>query len=192
VSQVQKACRRGQEETAIWFALELDQSGYSPWIWRRLLVIASEDVGIASTETVLLVHSLYRLWKEERAKDKKAQGGLFLTHAVLALARAPKSRVADSAYMALSDAPPRQVDDVALDRHTREGRRRGRGWAHFFEESGLLADPETGELTEDGATPDPYRERARAVLERGERQGLPGTVAERIEQLRLEDNEGSD
>ena len=119
---------------------------------------------------MLTVHSLYAAWKDERQRDKKAQGRLFLAHATIVLARAKKSRIADSALVALGEhAPPRDVDDVAYDVHTRSGRRRGRGWRFFFEESGLLVDWETGELTEDGSTPDPYRERAREVLERGRR-----------------------
>jgi MgsA AAA+ ATPase C terminal len=193
VSQIQKAIRRGQEETAIFFALELDDSGYSGWAFARLKIIASEDVGIADPLAVLIVRAMYENWVDARKKDKKAKGGLHLTHAVLALARAPKSRIADSAYMALGEhAPRREVEDVALDIHTREGQRRGRGWEHFFTESGLLADPETGELTEDGSTPDPYRERARAILESGaaDTPASPatraGATADRVRQLQLE------
>ncbi len=180
VSQVQKAIRRGQEETALWFALELDQSGYSAWAWRRLLIIASEDVGIGEPLAALTVRALFENWQEERKRDKQAQGGVFLTHAVIVLARAKKSRIADSALIALGEAaPPREIDDVARDIHTKAGRKMRRGWRFFFESSGLLADPETGELTADGATPDPYRERAREVLERGRSASktLPGPDA---------------
>lgn len=181
VSQVQKAIRRGQEETALWFALELDQSGYSAWIWRRLLIIASEDVGIGEPLAALTVRALFDNWQDERKRDKRAQGALFLTHAVIVLARAKKSRIADSALIALGEAaPPREIDDVARDIHTKAGRKMRRGWRFFFESSGLLADPETGQLTEDGATPDPYRERARQVLERRRKtpEGPAGPVTE--------------
>lgn len=194
VSCVQKMIRRGQEEEAIFWALELDQSGFTAWVWKRLLVIGSEDVGLADSTAVLLTHSLYRAWKDEREKDKQATGGLFLVHAVIVLARAKKSRIADSAYIALGDAaPPRPVPDIALDLHCRAGQRMGRGWTWFFEHSGLLADPETGELTEDGSTPDPYRERARQVLERGRRTSQdaapPPSLNERADpqQLRIEE-----
>lgn len=192
VSQVQKSLRRGQEEQAVFFALELDNSGYTEWVWRRLRICASEDVGIADPLAVLTVRALYDNYLTEKRKDSKAKGGLFLTHAVIALARAPKSRIADSAYVALGDAaPPRPIDDVALDVHTRAGKHMGRGWPFFFEASGLLADPETGELTEDGSTPDLYRERAKAILEAGDRQNLPGAVTERLAQMKLEDGEAS-
>lgn len=189
VSAVQKMIRRGQEEDAIWFALELDQSGYSAWIWRRLKIVASEDVGIAEPLAALTVRALYENWLDERQRDKRAQGGLFLVHAVIVLSRAKKSRIADSAFVALGEhAPPREIPDVALDVHTRAGQRMGRRWRFFFEESGLLADPETGELTEDGSTPDPYRERARQVLEQGRRaaEGLPESVAEQVQQMQIE------
>jgi MgsA AAA+ ATPase C terminal len=196
VSALQKAIRRSQEEDAIYWALELDNSNFTGWAWARLKVIASEDIGIADTQAVLLVHILYAAWADARKKDKEAKGGLFLVHATLALARAQKSRIADSALIALGEeAEWRPIPDVALDIHTRQGKQMGRGWSFFFEASGLLADPETGELSEDGSTtPDPYREAARQVLESGHRasEGLPGSVAEQVEQLRLEqDGEGS-
>ncbi len=185
VSAVQKMIRRGLEEEALFFALELDQSGYSAWLWRRILICASEDVGIGDPLAVLTVRALFENWQDERKRDKKAQGALFLTHAVIVLARAKKSRIADSAYIALGDAaPPRPIPDCAMDGHTRAGRQMGRSWEFFFTDSGLLADPETGELTEDGSTPDLYRERARQVLERGRRasQHAPPAVAEKVEQ----------
>lgn len=170
VSAVQKMIRRGQEEDAIWFALELDQSGYSAWIWRRLKIVASEDVGVAEPLAALTVRALYENWQDERQRNKRAQGGLYLVHAVVVLCRAKKSRIADSALIALGEAaPPRAIPDVALDVHCRAGQRKGRRWRFFFEESGLLADPETGELTEDGSTPDPYRDRARQILEKRDR-----------------------
>ena len=94
-------------------------------------------------------------------------GGIFLTHAVLLLVRARKSRIVDHAFIsAHADQTVRDVPDVALDRHTARGRAMGRSWPHFFEDSGLLADRETGELSLAPHLEDPYIERARAALEK--------------------------
>jgi hypothetical protein len=64
------------------------------------------------------------------------------------------------AYDGQDDLP---IADVALDKHTLAGRRRGRGWEHFFDEGNLLADPETGDWK---LSDDRYGERAREAVQR--------------------------
>lgn len=59
VSALQKSIRRGLEEDAMYWALEMVDSGYIRYMWRRLLVIASEDIGPADPQTVILISSLY-------------------------------------------------------------------------------------------------------------------------------------
>jgi hypothetical protein len=54
----------------------------------------------------------------------------------------------------------RDIPDVALDKHTLAGKHMGRGMEHFYTQAALLADPETGELSTEGAFPDPYRAKA--------------------------------
>lgn len=164
VSALQKAIRRGQEEAAVYWALEMDNSGFTAYAFRRLAVIASEDVGLAEPTMPAVIEALRSSWERERQHRKGARGGLFLVHATLALCRARKSRIVDNALISVGDdRQRREVPDVALDVHTQRGRQMGRGWGHFVEESGLLADRETGELGH-GCLPDPYRERAEAVL----------------------------
>lgn len=166
VSALQKCIRRGDPEGSAFWALEMDASGFTAYVFRRLATIASENC-FADPMAAVLVAALRASWEAERQHRKSARGGLYVAHAAAYLARAKKARIADSLLIvAGEDAEPREIPDVALDGHTRRGRQLGRGWSFFFETSGLLADPETGELTEDGALPDPFRERARAVLER--------------------------
>jgi replication-associated recombination protein RarA len=50
VSWLQKAVRRGDTEAAVYGALELEHSGLGAWLWKRLRVICSEDVGPAWPE----------------------------------------------------------------------------------------------------------------------------------------------
>jgi|SRR6516165_517004 len=169
-SALQKSIRRGSEDEALYWAAELDRSGYSDYCWRRLLVICSEDVGLAEPHLPATIRALYDNYVEFKRKEKeggKSSWRMFLVHAVLLLARAKKSRIVDHAKMVQWDnLEVRDIPDVALDKHTLAGKRKGRGWEHFFSEGNLLADPETGELTEDGAIPDPYREKARELRER--------------------------
>jgi hypothetical protein len=69
--------------------------------------------------------------------------------------------------LAESGIRSKDVPDIALDRHTLAGKKRGRGWAHFFDESSLLANTDTGELSPEPTLPDPYRDKARSVLVKG-------------------------
>jgi hypothetical protein len=150
-SALQKAIRRGDERGALFWASELDLAGYANYVWKRLRIIASEDVGLADVDAVIAVRVLYENWQEARkAKDEGAMP-LFLAHAVCLLARAAKSGIAVHAVMAFwmgdRDAIRVEIPDHALDRHTARGREMGRGKRHFLEEAGRLENEDL---------PDPY------------------------------------
>ena len=139
VSALQKAIRRGQVNAALYWAAEMDMSGYTAWLWKRLLVIASEDVGMADPKLVSTIRDLRELHREMSKRDP-AEGRLFVLHATYALAAAPKSRAIVMAACALySDCHPRlDVPDEALDRHTLRGRKMGRSWSHFRDFAAVL------------------------------------------------------
>jgi replication-associated recombination protein RarA len=165
ISALQKAIRRGDEDGALHWAVELEMSGFGEWVFRRLRVIASEDVGLAEPGIASEVGALYTAWTDLRKKkdDRQEPWRLMLIHATLLLARARKSRIVDHALIyAYSDTERREIPDVALDKHTLAGKKRGRGWEHFWTQGTLLADPDTGELNQ-GSLPDPYREQAEAA-----------------------------
>jgi replication-associated recombination protein RarA len=162
-SALQKDIRRGNEREAVFWATELALSGFSNYCWKRLRIIASEDVGLGSPMMPVLVRTLY----ENFVEQKKADGGdernamLFLVHAVLALSRAEKSRMVDTAYVVAmggsSGRPHPEIPDYALDMHTGAGRRMKRGVEHFYREGAVVAP----------AAPidDPYLEEAIAIDE---------------------------
>lgn len=163
-SSLQKAVRRGDQDGAAYWAIELHESGFHEYVWHRLHVITSEDVGLAEPMIPAVIEALHAAWVRAGKRKGGGEALLFLTHAALLLARAKKSRLVDHAMIVLDREPGvRDVKDYALDKHTQRGRAMGRGWAHFFEEAGLVADPETGEVG--AALPDPYEARARALLE---------------------------
>lgn len=184
-SSLQKCLRRGQEEDALYWALELDESGFTGYVWRRLLVITSEDIGLAEPHLPATIAALHQtaLHLEGNARGRRQGAGrLQLTHAVLLLARARKSRIVNNALLAISaDDTVRSVRPEALDRHTKRGRELGRDRAHFAEEASLVADVETGELGHEPHLPDLYRERAVAA---GQRRRKPEP-----EQLTIEESE---
>ncbi|MFI5284126.1 MAG: hypothetical protein ACHQ0J_13500 [Candidatus Dormibacterales bacterium] len=158
-SAMQKSIRRGLEEDALFWASELDLSGYGNYAFKRLRIIASEDVGLADSQVAVEVRCLYENWLEVRkAKpEERLDGALFLAHAVLLLSRALKSRIVDHALMVFWFGGERKgwsIPDYALDQHTSRGRRLKRGVKHFFSEGALLANP--------AALPDHYAKRALA------------------------------
>jgi replication-associated recombination protein RarA len=158
-SAMQKCIRRGLEEQALFWATELDLSGFGEYVWKRLKIIASEDVGLADSAIAPTIYTLFQNWREQakRKDTKHAPERLFLVHAVLILSRAPKSRAVDHALVAMYESarPARAIPDFALDRHTAAGRKRKRGWRHFWEHGARLENK--------GPVNDPYEATARQI-----------------------------
>lgn len=144
-SVMQKAIRRGDAKTAGYFAIELFESNYREYVWRRLLTITAEDCwGILTQE----IESLYRAWKMID-KAKPGKGRIFVAKAVILMAQAKKSRDADHltnlVYDAkaftdeeiakeLEEAEPEnmEIPEYALDCHTANGRASGKTKKEFF------------------------------------------------------------
>ena len=139
---------------------ELDQAGYGAYFWKRLQIIASEDIGLADSNVCIQVRALYEDWVEQRKNAPKERrnvaGRIFLVHAILICARAKKSRMVDTALitMYVSERPQREVPDFALDMHTAKGRSAQRGVDHFFKVGAAVKNAERSLL------PDPYLKRA--------------------------------
>jgi len=167
-SSLQKSIRRGNdaesERHAIFWATELDLSGFGNYAFKRLRVIASEDVGPAWPEGPAVIRALYENWQhEKKAAGKDANPGvgmLYLVHAVILLCRAEKSRVVDDACMVFyagdRAAMGVEVPDYAVDHHTARGRSLGRTEASVYDSSYLI--------THESETVDnPYHDEARAI-----------------------------
>lgn len=159
-SALQKCIRRGLEEEALFWATELDLEGYGAYVWKRLQIIASEDIGLADPPVCIQVRALYENWVEQRKnaeKDRRSiTGRIFLVHAILVCVRAKKSRMVDTALITMyeSERPKREIPDFALDMHTAKGRGARRGVDHFFKVGAAIKNPERSLL------PDPYLKRA--------------------------------
>lgn len=157
VSALQKCCRRGLLTEAAYFASELDIAGYGAWAWRRLEVIASEDVGLADEQLPATLHALRVSWEQAKKREKHRTGvgnsTLFLMHAVALIARSGKSRMLDHlvAVMYGRERPRLEVPGFAIDAHTARGRREGLG---SYDDSYALTN-------EDRSIDDPHEDEAR-------------------------------
>jgi replication-associated recombination protein RarA len=150
VSSVQKLIRRGMADEAIWFAIEMNESGFGAYCWRRLLIIVSEDVGIGDPMAAPIVCSLWQMsieiWKHDKAnaadKERVKWNGDALLEAVWYLAHAAKSREMVDAYAVIEQRVAKgermTIPDFARDQHTASGRAMGRGIDHFNEEGDKL------------------------------------------------------
>jgi replication-associated recombination protein RarA len=148
-SALQKAIRRGDGKVAGFFGMELCDSGYTKFLWKRLLIISAEDSwGILTTE----VEALHRAFTttHDKTKPDKSPGRLFVAKCIVLLCLAKKSRDADHLCNfygnILSDEQAQrwieenlspeerlEIPSYALDMHTLAGRKRGKSRADFFQ-----------------------------------------------------------
>jgi hypothetical protein len=169
-SAMQKEIRRANEESAMFWAVELSVR-YPAFTWYRLATIASEDIGPADNNMVILIDVLRRNAAECTRRPGRPTERIMLAHAVIALCRAPKSRIADdlcalTSHRIESEGEKLEIPDYALDFHTKRGRAKGRqiddrGWDHWAAEGCKLAN-EADDLRPD-TPPGPlniYRDRA--------------------------------
>jgi len=143
-SAFQKSIRRGLEEDAIYWAIEMYPK-FEAYLWRRIKIISSEDIGLAEPNISANISALYQLYKEQKEYSKKENEKpserIFIVHAVLLLARAKKSRIVDHVqcyFFRNHGTEKREVPDYALDKHTIQGKAKGRGFEHFFTEGAKL------------------------------------------------------
>ena len=141
-SVLQKSIRRGRVEEAARAAYEFLASGpeTEEVLWRRLEIIATEDVGLGLATAPSIINALYlQAGRMADAGDR----WIYCAHAVRLLATAPK----DNMSMELSgwtkevvERGERQVEveDFMVDLHTRRGTEMGRTVAHWWNEGAKL------------------------------------------------------
>lgn len=156
-SAMQKAIRRGDAKLAGYWALELWESGFGKYCWKRLLTISAEDCWGILTLEVKALHDGYQT-VNEGVPARQHRGRIFISKAVILLCLAKKSRDADHlqnfVYDQTAGLDPdklseelRQsgdyvpIPDYAFDCHTREGRRRGKTKKDFFKAEQAALQP---------------------------------------------------
>ena len=126
VSSLQKSIRRGMEEEALFWALELADSGYGQYLWRRLGVIVSEDIGLAEPLSPVIINSLAENCKR-CTKSWKEPEMLPMARAVLYMCRCYKNREVDDyleyVRLKIKNGLRLEVPEWALDVHTDRGKK---------------------------------------------------------------------
>lgn len=90
-SAMQKAIRRNDAKIAGYFALELEDSGFGKYVWKRFLIISCEDIYGIITKEIWALKQAY----DFIPKTYRGEGKLFIAKAAILLATAIKSRDAD-------------------------------------------------------------------------------------------------
>jgi replication-associated recombination protein RarA len=165
VSALQKCIRRGMEQEAMEFACELmhTSKAYFSMMCKRLEIISHEDLDTAADPMVVLfvkasVEQAHKWYKPEKLGASRMAVG----NAIRMMARASKSREGDHFAIAVGQGnliggKVPVIPDWALDGHTYEGKKKGRGLKYFREVSAQLVPP---------VKPDKYEAEAYRMLER--------------------------
>ena len=137
-SAFQKSIRRCLEEDALYWGIELYDSGFKDYCWKRMVIMCSEDVGLGEPSTIVQMMALKESFEYlQRMKDYGAMK-LPFTHAIVLLCRSRKSRYIDHAITANWQNHKEEIKaipDWAFDMHTRRGKAMGRGLKYFYQES---------------------------------------------------------
>jgi replication-associated recombination protein RarA len=163
-SAMQKAIRRADARLAGFFGIELFESGYQRYLWKRLLTISAEDCAGVITQEIEALHVAWQYANENTTMaERGTKGRVFAAKAIILLCQWPKSRDADHLTIlihdrcagitdemivkALLDADGKSIEipEYALDCHTMRGKKRGRTKQQFlYEEQAALKPKQAG------------------------------------------------
>jgi replication-associated recombination protein RarA len=163
VSALQKAIRRGDGRLAGYWAIEMWESGYDAYVWRRLLTTSAEDCWGILTQEIIALHQAYQTINKGK---KERRGRIFVAKATLLLSQARKCRDADHLTNLVYDAAaipdaeleawidearknPESIPDYAFDVHTAKGKRQGKTKADFFRDEFKALKPREPGLFDD-------------------------------------------
>ena len=166
ISALQKEIRRGNTENAALLAYEMiiTSPALEDYLWQRLKVISVEDIGFGEPLAPVMIQSLFEMTSAcDRAVGERK---LYAIHAVRYLCQCKKDRSTDEMINWINHASKLGsllpvIPDYALDMHTVEGQKKGRGRRHFFEEASRT-NPEVSDRDRT------YRERIMKMLDSGE------------------------
>ena len=144
-SAIHKWVRLGDAEQAILAALEMARTDadHEAEMWRRLQVLAAEDIGMGAPESIGIVKALHDCADdtEPGAYDRL----VFAAQAAGYLARTVKDPInGELMQLALHNDVAPEVPDVALCIHTRRGQEMGRTMYDWFA-TGTTIEPEVGD-----------------------------------------------
>jgi len=131
VSAFIKSVRGSDPDAALYWLARMVYAGEDPrFILRRLLILASEDIGLADPHAIEVVVACARAFDYVGLPE----GQFHLTHAVLYLATAPKSNTALGYFDALAAVRDERSGDIpaSLKDDSRDGAALGHGQGYLY------------------------------------------------------------
>ncbi|TAH50234.1 MAG: AAA family ATPase, partial [Treponema sp.] len=124
ISAFIKSLRGRDPDAALYWLARMIAAGEDPgFIFRRMLISASEDTGLADPNAITVVESCARAFDRVGLPE----GRFHLTHAALYLATCPKSNSAMAFFDALASV---EKEDTEVPNHLRDGNRDAEGFGH--------------------------------------------------------------
>jgi putative ATPase len=141
ISAFIKSCRGSDPDAAMYWLAKMLVGGEDPrFVARRLVILASEDVGLADPHALLIAVAAHHAVEFVGLPEAE----LTLAHATLYIATAPKSNSATialgEARRVLAEQPVQSVPDHLRDKGGQAGKRLAQGkeryaYSHEFEEN---------------------------------------------------------
>ena len=104
-----KSMRGSDADAALYWMTAMIEGGDDPnFIFRRLQIFASEDIGLADPTAAMLVNNLHEAFK----KSGMPEGWYFLSHACLYCSLAPKSNSTKAVFGVISEIKKNGVGQV--------------------------------------------------------------------------------
>src|SRR5262245_52032498 len=127
-SSFHKEIRLGNEEAALFWGFELYEAA-PYYFWKRLLIQAAEDVGLADPQIIVQLTALAQAWDFCKKHSRFYVDPEHVAIAILLLARAPKSSEVDDCKCLIEQRKKAgwrlEVEGYSLDVHTLRGRAMG-------------------------------------------------------------------
>ena len=124
ISAFIKSIRGSDPDAALYWLAKMVRAGEDPsFIFRRMIILASEDVGLADPHALSVVISC----AEAFDRIGFPEGNFPLSHACLYLATAPKSNTALSFFDALKEV---DAEDAEVPNHLRDASRDAESFGH--------------------------------------------------------------
>ncbi|MBX4181580.1 replication-associated recombination protein A, partial [Candidatus Parcubacteria bacterium] len=101
ISAFIKSMRASQPDAALYYLARMIESGEDPkFIARRMVIFASEDIGMEDPHAIVLANAIFRAVETIGYPE----AGINLSHGVVYLSLAPKSKAAYYAYLSAMEA----------------------------------------------------------------------------------------
>jgi putative ATPase len=124
ISAFIKSVRGSDPDAALYWLAKMVRAGEDPkFIFRRMIILASEDVGLADPNAISVVISCAQAFE----RIGFPEGNFPLSHACLYLATAPKSNTAMAYFDALKEV---EREDAEVPNHLRDASRDAESFGH--------------------------------------------------------------